>query len=157
MANDDIEYPQRGYDTKDVKAQQESERPHRTHHKRRWWGLKALLYLVLLPVAVLAAWTWVAMRYTYSRGDRVGYAQKLSEKGWICPTWEGELAMSNVPGQMPEKFYFTVPDDAVARQIQELEGRRVSISYEQHRGVPFSCFGESQYYVTGVRAVDQGP
>jgi len=153
MANDDIEYPQRGYDTKDVKAM-ESDRGER---KKRRWGLKALLYLVLLPVAAIAAWTWATLRYTYSRGERVGYAQKLSEKGWICPTWEGELAMSNVPGQMPEKFEFTVPDDAVAKQIQKLDGRRVAISYEQHRGVPFSCFGESQYFVTGVRAVEQGP
>ena len=152
MANDNIEYPQRGYDTKDVKALEADQRP-----RKRRWALKAFLYLILLPIAVVAAWTWAALSYTYSRGDRVGYAQKLSEKGWICPTWEGELAMSNVPGQIPEKFEFTVRDDAVARQIQALDGRRVAISYEQHRGVPFSCFGETQYFVSAVRPVDGAP
>src|SRR5215207_6881087 len=132
MSNDNIEYPQRGYDTKDVKAMEGETR----QKKRRRWGLKAFLYLILLPVAIVAAWTWAALSYAYSRGERVGYAQKLSEKGWVCPTWEGELAMSNVPGQMPEKFEFTVPDDEVAQQIQKLDGQRVAISYEQHRGVP---------------------
>lgn len=149
MANDNIEYPQRGYDTKDVKALEAEQRP-----RKRRWALKAFLYLILLPIAVIAAWTWAALSYSYSRGDRVGYAQKLSEKGWICPTWEGELAMSNVPGQVPEKFPFSVRDDAVARQIQALDGRRVVLTYEQHRGVPFSCFGETQYYVTGARPAE---
>ena len=152
MANDNIEYPQRGYDTKDVKALEAERKP-----RKRRWALKAFLYLIVLPIAVVAAWTWAALSYTYSRGDRVGYAQKLSKKGWVCPTWEGELAMSNVPGQIPEKFDFTVPDDAVAKQIQALDGRRVALSYEQHRGVPFSCFGETEYYVTAVRAVDGAP
>jgi hypothetical protein len=152
-SNDNIEYPQRGYDTKDVKAmEQQEQRP-----KKRRWALKAILYLLLLPIAVLALWTWGALTYAYSRGDRVGYAQKLSKKGWICPTWEGELAMSNVPGQMPEKFEFSVRDDALARQIQSLDGRRVALSYEQHRGVPFSCFGETQYFVNGVRPADGLP
>lgn len=153
MANDNIEYPQRGYDTKDVKALEAEQRPPR---KRRW-ALKAFLYVILLPIAVVAAWTWGALHYAYSRGDRVGYAQKLSKKGWVCPTWEGELAMSNVPGQMPEKFEFSVRDDAVAKQIQALDGRRVALSYEQHRGVPLSCFGETQYFVTQVRPVDGAP
>ncbi|MFL5577871.1 MAG: hypothetical protein ACJ79S_18100 [Gemmatimonadaceae bacterium] len=151
MGNDNIEYPQRGYDTQDVKTQQETTRKGR---KRRW-GLKLFLYLVLLPVAVVAAWTWGALSFTYSRGDRTGYIQKLSKRGWVCPTWEGEMALSNVPGQMPEKFYFTIRDDDVAQQVQKVEGQRVSLMYEQHRGVPFSCFGDTEYYVSGVRAVGQ--
>jgi hypothetical protein len=149
MANDNIEYPQRGYDTQDVKTQQETERKGR---KRRW-GLRLFLILVVLPVAALAAWTWAALGFTYSRGDRTGYVQKLSRKGWVCPTWEGEMAMSNVPGQMPEKFYFSIRDDAVAEQVQRVEGQRVALTYEQHRGVPSSCFGETEYFVTRVRAV----
>jgi hypothetical protein len=152
MPNDNIEYPQRGYDTKDVKALEAEQRP-----RKRRWALKAFLYLILLPIAVVAVWTWSALSYSYSRGERVGYTQKLSEKGWICPTWEGELAMSNAPGQIPEKFEFSVRDDAVARQIQALDGRRVALSYEQHRGVPFSCFGETQYFATSVRPADGGP
>ena len=92
--SDNIEVPPRGYDTQDVKAQQAAERGRRKRH----WGLKAFLYLILLPVAVVAAWTWAALNYTYSSGDRTGYVQKLSKKGWICRTWEGEMALSNVPG-----------------------------------------------------------
>ena len=145
--NDNIEFPARGYDTQDVKAQQEAERG----RKKRRWGLKIFLYLILLPAVVIAAWTWVALSFTYSRGDRTGYVQKLSKKGWVCPTWEGEMALSNVPGQMPEKFYFSIRDDAVAQQVQRVEGERVSLMYEQHRFVPCSCFGETEYFVTGVR------
>jgi hypothetical protein len=144
--DDNIEVPARGYDTQDVKAQQQAERG----RKKRHWGLKLFLYLILLPAVVVAAWTWVALSFSYSRGQRVGYVQKLSDKGWLCRTWEGELAMSNVPGSMPEKFYFSVRDDAIAKQIEAKEGSRVALSYEQHRGVPTTCFGETQYWVTGV-------
>jgi hypothetical protein len=95
------------------------------------------------------------MTYTYSRGERVGYAQKISEKGWVCKTWEGEIAIANVPGQLQEKFEFTVRDDRIAAEISRLEGQRVSLSYEQHRFVPFSCLGETEYFATGVRSVEQ--
>jgi hypothetical protein len=147
MPDDPLEFPERGYNTQDVRAQK-AEEPKR---KRRRWGLKAALYLLLIPALTVAAWTFAARSITYSRGERVGYVQKLSEKGWICRTWEGELAMSNVPGSMPEKFYFTVPAAPVAKQLQAFEGHRVAISYEEHRGIPFSCFGETGYYVTGAR------
>jgi len=147
MAND-AEYPERGYNTKDVAAQREP-----TRRRGRRWGLITLATLIVLPAALFALWTWITLSYAYSRGDRVGYAQKISQKGWLCKTWEGELAMSNVPGQMPEKFAFSVRDDAVARQIAQLDGRRVSLQYEQHRGVPTSCFGETEYFVTSVRPV----
>jgi len=143
MAND-AEYPERGYNTKDVAALREPRR------RGRRWGLIALATLIVLPAALFALWTWITLSYVYSRGDRVGYAQKISQKGWLCKTWEGELAMSNVPGQMPEKFAFSVRDDAVARQIAQLDGQRVALHYEQHRGVPTSCFGETEYFVTSV-------
>ena len=124
---------------------------------RRHWGKLLLTLLVLAPVAVFAVWSTIALAYSYSDGTRTGYNQKLSRKGWLCKTWEGELALSNVPGQAPELFNYSVRDDAVAAQIQKLEGRRVALSYEEHRGVPSSCFGETDYYATGVRAVDADP
>lgn len=147
MPDDPLEFPERGYNTQDVRAQV-AEEPKR---KRRRWGLKLALYLLLIPILTIAAWTFAARAYTYSRGERVGYVQKLSEKGWLCRTWEGELAMTNVPGSMPEKFLFTVPDDSVAKQLQGFAGNRVALSYEQHRGVPFNCLGETEYYVVKVR------
>jgi hypothetical protein len=118
---------------------------------RRRWGLWALLLLLVVPAAVFALWAWITLSYSYSRGDRVGYNQKFSRKGWVCKTWEGELAIGNIPGQAPQIFAYSVRDEAVAEQIRRLEGQRVAVTYEQHRGVPTSCFGETEYYVVSAR------
>jgi hypothetical protein len=118
-------------------------------------GCFALVLLVLLAAGGLALYTWIALNYSYSQGERAGYVQKFSKKGWICKTWEGEIAMVSLPGTAPEIFPFTVRDEAVARRIEASMGRRVSLTYEQHMGLPTSCFGETAYFVTGVR--DVGP
>ncbi len=75
-----------------------------------------LLTIIAIPVLIFSLWVWVTLGYVYSTGERAGYVQKLSKKGWLCKTWEGELAM--------------VP-----------------------RGVPSSCFGETEYFVSNVRIV----
>ena len=121
--------------------------------RRRRWLWLALGGLVGLPALLIAAWTVIALSYTYSKGDRAGYIQKLSDKGWICKTWEGELAMVNLPGAMQERFPFTVRSDSLAAVMNKLMGSRVSITYEEHKGVPGTCFGETNYFVTSVRAV----
>ena len=121
--------------------------------KRRHLGLRLVLLLLLLPAALLASYTWAALHYTYSSGERTGYIQKISKKGWICKTWEGELAMTTVPGTAPQIFQFSVRDDATARSIAEAAGQRVALTYEQHKGVPSSCFGETEYFVSGVRPI----
>lgn len=121
--------------------------------RRRRWPWIILGAVVVLPALLLAAWTVIALSYTYSQGDRAGYVQKLSKKGWICKTWEGELAMVNVPGAMQERFPFTVRSDSLATAMNKLMGSRVSVTYEEHRGLPGSCFGETNYYVTAVRPV----
>ena len=77
--------------------------------------------------------------------------QKFSKKGWICKTWEGEMAMVTMPGTVAEKFYFTVRDDSVAAEINETVGQRVVLTYEEHRWIPFSCFGDTGHFVTGVK------
>ena len=126
----------------------------RPRRGRRWvWRILAVL--VLGPLVVIGLWIAITLNYTFSTGDRAGYVQKFSRKGWICKTWEGELAMANIPGAMPEIFRFSVRDDAVARQIEEDMGRRVSLTYEQHRGVPTSCFGDTEYFVTAARSVGE--
>jgi hypothetical protein len=76
--------------------------------------------------------------------------QKISKKGWVCKTWEGELALVSLPGSSVEKFFFTVHDDAVAQQISRVVGKRVSLHYEEKVGLPTSCFGETRHFVTGV-------
>jgi len=113
----------------------------------------ALAVLLATPPLVFAAWTWAALHYSYSTGERAGFVQKVSKKGWVCKTWEGELAMANLPGSMPQLFTFSVRDEGIAREIERTIGRRVSLSYEQHRGVPTTCFGETEYFVTRVQPV----
>lgn len=117
------------------------------------WTLRLLLMLPLVA-ALAAAYTWVVLHWSYSDGERAGYVQKFSRKGWLCKTWEGELAMVAMPGTLTEKFEFTVRDEAVAQRINATMGRRVSLVYDQHVGVPTSCFGDTQYYVRDVKAVD---
>jgi hypothetical protein len=123
---------------------------------RRKWVILSLLALVLLPIVGFGIWTGATLGFSYSKGERAGYLQKLSDKGWVCKTWEGELALQNLPGAVaPEIFHFTVRDAAVVKQIQELEGQKVALIYEQHKGVPSTCFGESEYFVTGVARVNK--
>jgi hypothetical protein len=115
--------------------------------------LTALLGLVVVVSAIIAAYTWGALHWSYSEGERAGFMQKLSKKGWICKTWEGELSLVALPGAAPEKFLFTVRDDAVAAKINQQVGQRVALTYEQHIGLPTTCFGDTEYFVTEVKLV----
>jgi hypothetical protein len=110
--------------------------------------------VVVVPIVVFALYTWSALNWSYSQGERAGYVQKFSRKGWVCKTWEGELAMVNIPGSLTEKFQFTVRDDRIADYINASLGKRVALSYDQHVGIPTTCFGETQYFVTAVRVVE---
>jgi hypothetical protein len=121
--------------------------------KKRNKLLIALLVLLLVPAVIIALWIWVALGYTYASGERAGYVQKISKKGWVCKTWEGELAMANLPGTMPQIFSFTVRKDSIAELLEKNIGKQVSITYEQHRGIPTTCFGETEYFVTRVQRV----
>jgi hypothetical protein len=119
---------------------------------KRWLVLMTLTVLIVPPL-LFSAWAWVTLTFVYARGERAGYVQKISQKGWLCKTWEGELAMVNLPGAMPEIFYFTVRDQAVARQVERLVGQRVSLTYEQHKGVPGPCFGDTEYYIVRISSM----
>jgi hypothetical protein len=121
--------------------------------RRRRWPWILVGALVVLPALVFAAWAAITLSYSYSKGERAGYIQKLSQKGWICKTWEGELAMVNMPGAAQERFPFTVRSDSIAQLMTGMMGSRVAITYEEHRGVPGSCFGETNYYVTNAQPV----
>ncbi len=110
--------------------------------------------IVAAPVLLFVLYTWSSLTWTYSTGERAGYVQKFSKKGWVCKTWEGELAMVSIPGTTPEKFYFTVRDDTVAQRINQSLGKRVALSYRQHKGIPSSCFGETEYFVSDVKTVE---
>lgn len=114
--------------------------------------LKFVLVILAAIAVVLTLWTLFTLNWSYAKGERAGYVQKLSEKGWICKTWEGEMAMVTMPGTVAEKFYFTVPDDRVAAKINATVGTRVVLHYEEHRWIPISCFGDTGYFVTDTRA-----
>lgn len=107
--------------------------------------------LVVIPLLVFTLWAAIALHFTYSSGERAGFLQKISKRGWVCKTWEGELQMVALPGSMPEKFLFTVRSDSIATVLNGLAGQRVTLDYKQHVGVPGSCFGDTQYFVVGVK------
>jgi hypothetical protein len=116
---------------------------------------------VVLPLAIIAGlvalYFWGALSWSYSSGERAGWVQKLSKKGWICKTWEGELALVSLPGTTPEKFLFTIFDDAVAQRVTQAMGKRVALHYEEKVGLPGSCFGDTRHYVNGVSVSDEIP
>ena len=116
--------------------------------------LKYLIWALIIPIALFALYTWAVLTWTYSSGERAGYVQKLSEKGWMCKTYEGELILVSMPGTQAEKFFFTVRDKTIAKRIDETVGKRVRLVYEEHKGVPSSCFGETGYFVTDVSLLD---
>ncbi len=120
---------------------------------KRRWGLRFLSLLVMVAIAV-AAWAWVTLTWDYSDGDRAGVLQKFSHKGWVCKTWEGELAQYVVPGLAPQIWQFTVRDPAVATELTNHMGEKLQLHYREHRGVPTSCFGETGYFVDRLVKVE---
>ena len=116
--------------------------------------MKKFLGFLFVLILLFCLYTWLVLTWSYSAGERAGYVQKFSKKGWVCKTWEGELAMINMPGTLTEKFNFTVHDEAVVKKINESMGKRVSLVYEEHVGVPTTCFGDTGYFVKDILIVD---
>jgi hypothetical protein len=118
---------------------------------------KFLFWTVAVLIAAPVVYFLVVFNWSYADGERAGWVQKFSNKGWFCKTWEGEMAMVSLPGTTPEKFYFTVWDEKVAEEVSKSIGKRVSLQYAQKVGIPSSCFGETRYYVKGVHVVYEIP
>ncbi len=114
-----------------------------------------MVSLVATPALVFTVWAGIALSFSYSEGTRTGFVQKISKKGWVCKTWEGEMAMTAQPGVAPVLFLFTVRSDSVAAAITAASGKQVTLTYEEHQGVPSSCFGDTGYFVTGVQLVNR--
>jgi hypothetical protein len=119
--------------------------------------LRSALIVLIALMLLAGGWLWLTLTWSYSQGERAGYVQKLSKKGWLCKTWEGEIAMVTMPGAIPEKFNFTVRNEGVAQKINLLAGKRVVLDYQQHRYIPLSCFGETEYFIEDVREVVDTP
>ncbi len=110
-----------------------------------------LLGIIVALIGIAAIYTWASLHWAYSEGERAGFLQKLSKRGYICKTWEGELLMSATPGALPEKFAFTVRDDALVRELEQALNKSVVLSYAQRKGVPSSCFGDTEYFIEKMR------
>jgi hypothetical protein len=129
-----------------------SQVPRRRLRVTTWLALAALAVLVLGGL-----YTWLSLSWTYSEGERAGLLQKFSRKGWVCKTYEGELALYVVSGIQPEIWHFSVRDPALAEQLAVAVGRRVQLHYAEHRGVPTECFGETGYFVDRINTIGDSP
>jgi hypothetical protein len=116
---------------------------------------RTLLIVLVLAVLVCALWTWFALSWSYSEGERAGVLQKFSKKGWICKTYEGELAMYVVGGVAPQIWYFSTRDEALAKQFSGAVGEQIRLHYAEHRGVPTSCFAETPYFAESFTKVQR--
>ena len=114
---------------------------------------KALLIVLALVLAGIALWTWFSLSWSYSEGDRAGVLQKFSRKGWICKTYEGELALYVVGGVSPQIWYFSTRDEELAAKLSKAVGERIQLHYEEHRGVPTNCFAETPYFADSFTIV----
>lgn len=109
-------------------------------------GARLVLVLAALVVMIVTGWTWLTLSWSYSVGERAGVLQKFSRKGWICKTYEGEVAQYVVSGVAPQIWYFSVRDEAVAEQLFKVVGQNMQLRYREHRGIPTNCFGDTPYF-----------
>ncbi len=123
----------------------------------KWQVLRITLAILVILGLLAAGWVWLTLHWAYSDGERTGYIQKLSRKGWVCKTWEGEIVLVTMPGAIPEKFEFTVRDEGMADKINAAAGKRVVLHYEQHKFIPSTCFGDTEYFVDNIREPSDGP
>lgn len=122
-------------------------------NKSPFSAVKWLLILILIPALPIAAYLGFVLSWSYSDGERAGYLKKFSRKGWLCKTYEGELAMTSVPGVAPVLWQFTVRDEGLAIRLNSMMGQRVSLGYDEHRGIPTNCFGDTSYFVNKVQVL----
>jgi len=113
--------------------------------------------LILLAVLILAPilWTWFSLSWAYSEGERAGILQKFSKKGWICKTYEGELALYIVGGVAPQIWYFSTRDEDLARELSQAVGQQIRLHYSEHRGVPTNCFAETPHFAQSFQRIDR--
>lgn len=115
--------------------------------------VSALVVVIALPIIVITVWTAFSLNFYYSEGTRAGFLQKISKRGWVCKTWEGEIQLTAIPGSAPQMFEFTTRSDSLAAILTQYAGQQVSLNYREHKGIPTSCFGDTRYYVIGVQKV----
>lgn len=125
-----------------------------------WSGIlrgikKGFLVLSTLIVVVAAIFIYVNYFHTSGNGYRTGILQKFSHEGNLIKTYEGELILKSVAGNLnisgsSEKFYFSVTSNALANQLDTIQGQMVIVHYQQ-KNAPFFLHGDSEYLVDGVK------
>ena len=129
------------------------EQPKKKNGFRKFlWRFSLIAILVLV---ILIYWFYFNV---YSDGERTGLLTKLSHKGNVFKTYEGEILIGNfqqAPNVMvPEKFYFSVKSKKLADTLMKLQGKIISLKYFQYRKtLPWR--GESVYMVTDLQRVGQ--
>jgi len=119
------------------------------------WGV--VFGVLVFATIGLTLWTWLTLAWSYSEGERAGIVQKFSRRGWLCKTYEGELAQYVVAGVAPQIWPFSVRSETVAKQLNQLVGRQVQLHYSEHRGIPTACFADTRYFVDRVTLVSDLP
>ena len=115
---------------------------------------KYIFFILLFTLLIGGAIFWWKYYYTFSDGSRVGMLQKISHKGNIFKTYEGELVLSSISSTAgvalaSEKFLFSISNDSIAKIMMTLEGKKVKLHYQQKKGtLPWR--GDSDYIVDGV-------
>jgi hypothetical protein len=126
---------------------------------------KFLIVLALVAVAALGLFGLAAYYVTYSEGYRVGTVIKLSRKGYVIKTWEGQmdlgfLAPASEPSASPvatRLWDFSVhPSDVQVRQDIDkaiAQNRRVKLHYEEKLWAIF-LWGDTKHFVNKVEITD---
>jgi hypothetical protein len=119
-----------------------------------------VLILLLLMIVGSVLWSWLSLSWAYADGERAGVLQKFVRRGWVCKTYEGEIALYYGggqymgPGTTPQLWDFSVRDAKVAEQLNKAVGRRVQLHYTEHPGIPTACFADTRYFVDRVTVTD---
>jgi len=118
-------------------------------------GFRSFLWKSLVGALVLLGlYTMLMLWWSYSDGERAGVLQKFSKRGWICKTYEGEIAQYVVGGVAPQIWHFSVRDAAIAEQLHKAVGQQLRVHYEEHRGLPTNCFGETDYFADRFEVIN---
>lgn len=114
---------------------------------------RVLLWSIVIIIAIVGLWVAFSLSWAYSEGDRAGVLQKFSKKGWLCKTYEGELALYIVGGVAPQIWHFSTRDADLAKQLSGAVGKNIQLHYTEHRGVPTQCFAETPYFARSFQVV----
>jgi hypothetical protein len=124
--------------------------PARPRHRSRLHTWLIVLAVIVTPFLLFSLYLGLMFSWSYSEGNRAGILQKFSNKGWFCKSYEGELAMSTVPGVAPTIWEFSARDKSVVPKLSSALGKRVVLHYTEHRGIPTTCFGQTTYFVDSI-------